>query len=82
MQVSAEDYIDNIRQSGSHLDLLGLFVLSRLYEFHFGLFYNQGVWCTARSEDFNQTSMMLIFHGETSFEKSVFLAIHRNTLIH
>ena len=40
MQVSAEDYIDNIGQSGSHLDLLGLFVLSRLYEFHFGLFYD------------------------------------------
>ena len=67
IQVSAEDYIDNIGQSESHLDILGLFVLSRLYEFYFRLFYNQGVWCTARNKDFNQTSMMLIFRGETSF---------------
>ena len=67
LQVSAEDYIDDIRQPGSHIDLLGLFVLSRLYEFHFGLFYDQGVWCTARNKDYKQTSMMLIFRGETSF---------------
>ena len=68
LQVSAEDYIDNIRQPGSHLDILGLFVLSRLYEFHFGLFYGQGVWCMACNKDFKQISMMmLIFCGETSF---------------
>ena len=73
LQVSAEDYIDNIGQSGSHMDLLGLFVLSRLYEFHFGLFYDQGVWCTARNKDYKQTSMMLIFHGETSFGETCVL---------
>ena len=81
LQVSAEDYIDSIRQPGSHIDLLGLFVLSGLYEFHFRLFYDQGVWCTARNKDFKQTSMMLIFRGETSFGET-FLAIHRITLIH
>ena len=31
LQVSAEDYIDNIGQPVSHLDLLGLFVLCCLY---------------------------------------------------
>ena len=67
LQVIAEDYIDNIGQPGSHIDLLGLFVLSRLYKFHFRLFYDQGVWCTARNKDYKQTSMMLIFRGETSF---------------
>ena len=41
LQVSAEDYIDNIGQPGSHIDLLGLFVLSRLYKFNSGLFYYQ-----------------------------------------
>ena len=51
LQVSAEDYIDNIGQPGSHIDLLGLFVLSRLYGFHFRLFYDQGmcgVWPVTR----------------------------------
>ena len=66
LQVSAEDYIDNIGQPGSHIDL-GLFVLSRLYEFHLRLFYDQGVWCMAHNKDFKQTSMTLIFHGEMSF---------------
>ena len=73
LQVSAEDYIDNIGQPVSHLDLLGLFVLCCLYEVHFGLFYDQDVWCTAHNKDFTQTSLMLIFHGETSFGETCVL---------
>ena len=73
LQVSAEDYIDNIGQPGSHIDLLGLFVLSRLYKFHFGLFYDQGVWCMARNKDYKQTSMILIFCGEMSFGEACVL---------
>ena len=60
MQISVEDYIDNIGQSGSQLDIFGLFVFTRLYQFHFGVFYDQGVWCKAADKDFNKTSMMLI----------------------
>ena len=40
---------------------------------HFGLFYDQDVWCAAHNKDFSQTSLMLIFHGETSFGETCVL---------
>ena len=72
-QQSAEDYINYIRQPGSDMDILALFVLSRLYRFHFRLFFDQGVWCSACDRDFKKVSMMLILCGENSFSETCIL---------
>ena len=58
-QQSAEVYIDYIGQPGSEIDILALFVLSRLYRFHFRLFFDQAVWCSARNRDFVVTTVFL-----------------------
>ena len=72
-QQSAEDYIDYIGQPGSEIDILASFVLSRMYRFHFGLFFAQGVWCTSHNRDFKQVSMMLIFRGENMYSETCIL---------
>ena len=55
------------------MDILALFVLSRLYGFHFRLFFEQGVWCSAHDRDFKKVSMMLIFRGENRFSETCIL---------
>ena len=55
------------------MNILALFVLSRLYHFHFGLFFDQRVWCSACDRDFKKVSMMLIFLGENSFSETCIL---------
>ena len=67
---SAEDYIDAIGQPGSEIDALGLFVLARLYEFHFGIFYLEGMWCSRSDKNFNQTSLMLTFRGQNRYSET------------
>ena len=68
---SVPEYVDQISTPGNALDLLGMFVLSRVYEFHFGvLFVDDTHWCTAEDNDLDKCLMKLGFRGFNKFSET------------
>ena len=70
MQMSCEEYIDHISTAGNPFDLLGLFLVSHLYQFHIAIMFKSGVWCTAASNRIKDCMFVLIFNGVTSFSET------------
>ena len=64
---SVESYIDSISTPGVPLDLLALYVIARLYRFHFGLVLNCGQWCTSVTKEMHRCTFILLFRGPTEF---------------
>ena len=64
-QISYEDYIDCISTPGVAVDLLGIFLIARLYRFHVGVVFKNGVWHTNWDNDINKTMFVLVFRGDT-----------------
>ena len=64
---SVEEYIDSITTPGIPLDLLALYVIARLYRFHFGLVLNHGQWCTSVTKEMHCCTFILLFRGPTEF---------------
>ena len=64
---SVEAYIDSISTLGIPLDLLALYVIARLYRFHFGLVLNRGQWCTSVTKEMHRCTFILLFQGPTEF---------------
>ena len=69
-KISVEHYIDYIHTPGTPLDLLGIFVLARLYRFHVGLILNKGMWCSNLKKDMQGCTTIFVFQGETDFHET------------
>ena len=61
---SHEDYIDYISMPGSPVDLLGVFLISRLYRIHVAVVLSNCVWHTNHDRDIKKALFVLIFRGE------------------
>ena len=64
---SVEVYIYSISTPGIPLDLLALYMIARLYRFHFGLVLNHGQWCTSVTKEMHRCTFILLFRGPTEF---------------
>ena len=73
VQMSAEEYIDYISTPGSPIDILGLFLISRLYEIHIGVMFKSGFWTTCASEKLSDCMIVLIYNGINSFSETCWL---------
>ena len=67
--MNPEEYIYNISAENSPLDILGMYILCRIYHCHFGLVYFDGSWCSSADRDFQKTDLMLIFQGGNVFSE-------------
>ena len=65
--MSCKEYIDHISTPGNPFDLLGLFLISQLYEFHIAIMFKSGFWCTAASNRIKDCMFVLIFNDVSSF---------------
>ena len=70
VQMSAEEYIDYISSPGSPIDILGLFLIARLYEIHIGVMFKSGYWTTCSSERLKDCMIVLIYNGIYSFSET------------
>ena len=68
--ISGEDYVDSFITPGVPLDLLGMYVLCRLYRFHFGIVFEHGYWCTSKDKDIKKVLFVLIFRGDNVFSET------------
>ena len=68
--ISGEDYVDHLDVPGAPLDLLGMYVLARLYRFHFGLAFENGYWCTSKDKDIKKVLFVLVFRGGNKFTET------------
>ena len=68
--ISGEDYVDNLDVPGSSLDLLGMYVLARLYKFHIGIAFENGYWCTSKDKDIKKVLFVLVFQGKNKYSET------------
>ena len=69
-ETSAEDYIDKISTEGIPLDLLGIFLIARLYQFHIAVVFHKGVWMTNKDNDWTKTMFTLVFQGVQNYSET------------
>ena len=70
LQMSSEEYIDYISTPDQPMDLLGLFLISRLYQFHTAVLFKSGFWCTSESNNLKDCMLVLIYNGVHSFSET------------
>ena len=49
--MTSDDYANRLLLEDTPLDMLGIFILARLYRIHVGVIMHGGVWSTSRTND-------------------------------
>ena len=65
LSTSIESYIDSISTTAVPFDMLALYVIARMYRFHFGLILNARQWCSNADKYMNKCMFILVFRGPT-----------------
>ena len=65
---SAEAYIDAVSTPDIPLDLLGILLISHLYQFHVAVAHSRGVWCTSNDNDILKAMFVLVLRGDNYTE--------------
>ena len=84
LQMSCEEYIDYISTPGTPMDILGLFLISRLYQFHTAVLFKSGFWCTSENNNLKDCMLILIYNGVHSFSETCNIdssLIYTNSLV-
>ena len=82
--VTADQYSNTLLSNDTPLDLLGVFIVARLYWIHVAVIMSGGVWSTSRTNDIWLAKFTFIYRNVTEFVETCYLdgaALYIDSLI-